>query len=280
MSRVFKGLFFCICIMSAEAFGAQLPDVLKDIPLPGVNLYAARTARESGDPVGPKESVVGALPDKSVTLQISPDAVRVEFNGNAGFNADEMAKAYLKAMSLKGARLLNVVRDEDEPKYNGLWVFEMPVGGVTQKMALWINGRSASQHYWYVWPVKNVQLTAQEMQKKINETGAVSLYLNFDNNKSLIRPVDRPQLEQAAGMLKKNQQLNLRVEGHTDNVGQAKTNLTLSAYRAQSVVDALVAMGVAKDRLTSLGLGDTKPLSDNASPEGRAKNRRVELVKR
>ena len=68
------------------------------------------------------------------------------------------------------------------------------------------------------------------------------------------------------------------VEGHTDNQGVAGKNMTLSQERAQSVVDYLVSRGVAKDRITAKGLGDTKPIADNKSAEGRAQNRRVEIV--
>jgi len=71
----------------------------------------------------------------------------------------------------------------------------------------------------------------------------------------------------------------MRVEGHTDNVGRAAANQTLSQQRAEAVVAWLAARGIDAARLGAAGLGDSKPLADNGSEEGRAKNRRVELVK-
>ena len=76
-----------------------------------------------------------------------------------------------------------------------------------------------------------------------------------------------------------NADLKLRVEGHTDNVGAAAANQALSEKRAQAVKAWLVNHGVGTDRLVAKGLGDTKPVEDNSTDEGRAKNRRVELAK-
>ena len=69
----------------------------------------------------------------------------------------------------------------------------------------------------------------------------------------------------------------LRIEGHTDNVGAAEANLTLSGQRALTVKNAAIAKGVAKDRLIAAGFGQNKPLADNSTEEGRAKNRRTEF---
>jgi OOP family OmpA-OmpF porin len=74
--------------------------------------------------------------------------------------------------------------------------------------------------------------------------------------------------------------LNLEVQGHTDNQGNAAANQTLSERRAQAVVEWLSTHGVEGARLTAKGLGQTKPVADNSIDDGRAKNRRVELVKR
>lgn len=74
--------------------------------------------------------------------------------------------------------------------------------------------------------------------------------------------------------------LRLGVEGHTDNTSTAAHNQQLSEARAQAVVAALVAQGIAASRLQAAGFGQTRPLADNATEPGRAQNRRVELVKR
>ena len=86
-------------------------------------------------------------------------------------------------------------------------------------------------------------------------------------------------MEEVVALLKADSVLRLSIEGHTDNVGNAVTNKTLSQARAQSVVKALVASGIDAKRLQAKGFGSEVPVADNRSEEGRAKNRRVELVK-
>jgi outer membrane protein OmpA-like peptidoglycan-associated protein len=83
-----------------------------------------------------------------------------------------------------------------------------------------------------------------------------------------------------ATLLKSNPTLKLGVEGHTDNVGDAASNKKLSEARAKSVTAAIVASGVDAARLSAAGFGQEKPVADNRTEEGRAKNRRVELVKK
>jgi outer membrane protein OmpA-like peptidoglycan-associated protein len=74
--------------------------------------------------------------------------------------------------------------------------------------------------------------------------------------------------------------MKISIEGHTDNVGAAAANKTLSDNRARSVMNAVVGGGIAANRLSAAGFGADKPIADNRSEDGRAKNRRVELVKR
>jgi outer membrane protein OmpA-like peptidoglycan-associated protein len=84
-------------------------------------------------------------------------------------------------------------------------------------------------------------------------------------------------LDGVADELKKYENVNAEVQGHTDSHGPEGANLALSAERAQSVLDYLVQRGVPADRLTSKGYGETMPIAENSTPEGRAQNRRVEL---
>ena len=79
--------------------------------------------------------------------------------------------------------------------------------------------------------------------------------------------------------MKEKPEIIFSVEGHTDNVGDEEANQKLSEERAKAVVTKLVEMGITNDRLSAKGFGESKPLSDNHSPEGRANNRRVEFVK-
>lgn len=101
----------------------------------------------------------------------------------------------------------------------------------------------------------------------------------FDTGSARLRPESTPTLRDIANALRRDGALRLRIEGHTDNTGQAATNRTLSEQRAQAVVAYLTEReGIAASRLEAAGLGDTVPVADNATPEGRQQNRRVELV--
>lgn len=80
-------------------------------------------------------------------------------------------------------------------------------------------------------------------------------------------------------VMRNNPGLKFEIDGHTDNSGQSTHNLTLSQQRAASVKKQLVSMGIDASRLTTKGFGDTKPIADNNTPEGRANNRRVEFVR-
>jgi outer membrane protein OmpA-like peptidoglycan-associated protein len=102
----------------------------------------------------------------------------------------------------------------------------------------------------------------------------------FATGKADLRPESRPVLKEIASTLKKYGDLKILIEGHTDNVGAAASNLTLSDSRAAAVKAALVADYAADGaRITTKGLGDTKPAAPNATAAGRAQNRRVEVVK-
>jgi OOP family OmpA-OmpF porin len=123
-------------------------------------------------------------------------------------------------------------------------------------------------------------VTASAMLEALNQDGHVALYINFDTGKSTIKPESEKIIAQIVEMLKSNPELKLNVEGHTDNVGNPKSNQTLSEERAKSVVAAIVAQEINGERLSSVGHGQDKPIADNSTEDGRAKNRRVELVKK
>jgi outer membrane protein OmpA-like peptidoglycan-associated protein len=102
----------------------------------------------------------------------------------------------------------------------------------------------------------------------------------FATGKADLQPESRPVLKEIAATLKQHADLKVLIEGHTDNVGAAASNLTLSDARAAAVKSALVAeYGVDADRVSTKGLGDTKPAAPNTTAAGRAQNRRVEVVK-
>lgn len=102
--------------------------------------------------------------------------------------------------------------------------------------------------------------------------------VNFDFDKYNIRPDAVPILEQACSILKQDPNIDVVCRGYTDGIGTVAYNLTLSDHRANAVRDWLVKCGVQAKRLTSKGFGKSDPVATNATPEGRAQNRRTELV--
>lgn len=102
----------------------------------------------------------------------------------------------------------------------------------------------------------------------------------FDTDKDVIKPESAPVVKLIAQGLEKNPDLKLLIEGHTDSVGDAAHNLDLSKRRAEAVKAVLIGQfNVDASRLSATGLGSTKPVDSNDTPQGRAQNRRVELVK-
>jgi outer membrane protein OmpA-like peptidoglycan-associated protein len=102
--------------------------------------------------------------------------------------------------------------------------------------------------------------------------------IQFEPGKFVLKTTSFAILDQIANVLIANPTYLLDVRGHTDNVGDSISNLTLSAARASAVRDYLINKGVAEKRITSQGFGDTKPVGDNKTPIGKALNRRVEFV--
>ncbi|RCV86639.1 OmpA family protein [Billgrantia montanilacus] len=93
-----------------------------------------------------------------------------------------------------------------------------------------------------------------------------------------IRPGAHRELDQVANTLRENPGMRVRIEGHTDHVGSAEYNQGLSQRRAESVRDFLVSRGIAANRMTTVGHGESRPVATNETDEGRAQNRRVEIV--
>ena len=124
------------------------------------------------------------------------------------------------------------------------------------------------------------EVTAGDMLAALNKQGFVALYINFDTDKATIKPESKPIIDQIVKLLKDNPVLKVGIEGHTDSTGTPARNKTLSQQRAESVVSALVKAGIDAKRLTAAGWGQDKPIADNKTEEGKAKNRRVEIVKK
>jgi OOP family OmpA-OmpF porin len=128
---------------------------------------------------------------------------------------------------------------------------------------------------------KMVTVDAATMAKDISATGKVAIYgLYFDTDKAELKPESTPSLDEIGKLLKGQPNLKVYIVGHTDNVGGFDYNTNLSQRRAKSVVDRLIQnYGILADRLKPVGAGLIAPIASNDDEAGRAKNRRVEIVK-
>ena len=127
---------------------------------------------------------------------------------------------------------------------------------------------------------QKVEMNADYLDEQIGRTGRIALYgINFATGRAVITPDSTKLLDAIATLLKKKE-WRLRIEGHTDTVGNEKANLELSKKRALAVKEYLVTeQKIEESRLTTDGFGGSKPIDENTTEAGRAKNRRVELVK-
>ena len=103
--------------------------------------------------------------------------------------------------------------------------------------------------------------------------------IRFDVNKATIKPESNGAINKIFSLMNKQPELNFSVEGHTDSDGDDAKNMELSKARGKAVMERLISLGIDANRLKSTGWGESKPLADNGTAEGKANNRRVEFVK-
>ncbi len=117
------------------------------------------------------------------------------------------------------------------------------------------------------------------VEQKIIEKGRVTMDVEFDTGKAIVKPAYYKEIEAVADVLKKYPDLKIVVEGHTDNVGGEKYNLNLSQKRAEAIKAVMVQkFNIEASRITAKGFGFSNPLADNSTKEGRQQNRRVEAA--
>lgn len=130
--------------------------------------------------------------------------------------------------------------------------------------------------------IKNVRMAKGAVplyDKFLTDGKFVTTGIKFDVNKATIKPESMGTINYVVKMMQDHPELNFSVEGHTDSDGDEESNQKLSEARAKAVLDIMVKAGISEDRLRSKGYGESKPMTDNATSEGKAQNRRVEFVK-
>jgi outer membrane protein OmpA-like peptidoglycan-associated protein len=126
---------------------------------------------------------------------------------------------------------------------------------------------------------QDIEANAEVFSNDIRTTGHAAVYgIYFDTGKFNIKPESAQAIAEITKLLKSDPGLKIHVVGHTDNVGGVESNIKLSQSRAESVVQALRNNGIASGRLKAFGCGQFAPVMSNKNEDGRAKNRRVELV--
>jgi outer membrane protein OmpA-like peptidoglycan-associated protein len=194
-----------------------------------------------------------------------PDAMQEQVRGRVAHIRVLMDGAYFK-MYTNERRMYNIPE---------LWFKRDSV------IRIFMNGGEESGNDNYITSIRVAQSETDVLYDALAAKGRWATQgILFATGKADLKPESRPVLKEIATTLKEHGDLKVLIEGHTDNVGSAAANLTLSEARAAAVKAALVAdFAIEAGRITTKGLGDTKPAVPNATPEGRAQNRRVEVVK-
>ncbi|HEU5161678.1 MAG TPA: OmpA family protein [Thermoanaerobaculia bacterium] len=188
----------------------------------------------------------------------------------------EVIRNYENALKKIGAKIQGV-----DPR-GGWWVNgTLTVDG----KEVWAEAQKGNGKIWLrIVRTKEMEQTivadAAGLANDLKSTGHVAVHgIYFDTNKSDLKPESAQAVGEIAKMLKADPSLKVYVVGHTDTVGNVEANLKLSQARAEAVVQALSKDGIAPARLKSFGNGPFAPVASNATEDGKAKNRRVELVK-
>jgi OmpA-OmpF porin, OOP family len=199
--------------------------------------------------------------------------------------ADEDQVGQILAYNENQERVLVAKSKDAKPTYYYIFVTSYKDGVIPERLQSSVAKESALAELIVIAPEameENMTLVnAADMSKALADSGKVALYgINFDTDKDTLRPDSERTLMEIGKLMADDPRLNIHVVGHTDNQGKPDYNLDLSRRRAAAVTRALTSKyGIAASRLDAFGCGQYAPAASNDSEEGRAKNRRVELVK-
>jgi outer membrane protein OmpA-like peptidoglycan-associated protein len=271
----FLAFFLTILIFSSFSIVLAQPDRAgsKDPPLfsrmPGFYIFAYKETEfnryEFPLEGGKKIAVEGRYYE--VGYKVNPD-IQIP-------SPIQVNRNYLNAAKAIGGQQVASLR--------GGWASVVKV--VKNNMETWVYINAYNQEYHLIIVEKqfmeqDVTANADTMAKSIKDTGKAAIYgIYFDSGKAIVKPESDPALKEINKMLQADPNLKLYVVGHTDNQGGYDYNMKLSKERADAVVKVLISQySVNTSRLQPCGVGPVAPVASNLAEEGRAKNRRVELV--
>ncbi|MBN1356937.1 OmpA family protein [bacterium] len=205
------------------------------------------------------------------------EALDAEGNPNESISPVEIMENYKAAALEKGGKILL------EDGNNGYLTFTIP-GPDTAITWCYVEASTGSYSI-YIIEEKNFEkklnFSADHIRKELEARGKTTVQgILFDLDKATLKLESLTPLQEVVKALLADRNLNIEIQGHTDNQGSAEHNLKLSESRAGAVRDFLVLFGVDPQRLTAKGCGMSVPVASNDTEDGRARNRRVELVKR
>lgn len=266
------------------AAGAALPPELADLVPAGAALEQEQDPANSADKT---YRVAGTLPSGADHVVVLKGTRLYEMRMPVKEDPSRSAIVALfkhyddKVRQLGGKRLNNGFRTDSWLDLNAkLHVFSRPTDKGEVQFALWIQD-GGKLHFLMLFPPADARSATQsELAGRLANFGSAPLYIEFDTNKSVLKADGLAAVAEVVKLMKADPSLQLSIEGHTDNVGQPAANQALSLARAQSVMGAVVAGGIDAKRLGASGFGATRPVAPNDTEAGRARNRRVELVKR
>lgn len=242
-----------------------------------VTNYAITKCTNNFDAV---EFNLAPLREKMITQEGAKTSIRYEFISTTG----KKKSSYFK--------ILRHYENEAQ-KSGGITMFLSTSEGIgvfkiskDNKEIAWVKvecGGNDSANF-YVLTIVELQLVKNEINSNdllnaLNNNRHIILYFSFENGIAAIMPESQKVIDLIAEILKANTSIRLSIEGHSDNEGTPEQNKVLSENNAKVVMNSLIANGVDESRFSIIGWGQDKPISDNSSEGGKAKNRRVEIVK-
>ena len=269
---------FCVSFFSSQSLGQDAMEhtVIKPMPKSVLNSSLSKKLKFSSYSFRiEKGKKVVTVEKKGKFWKLHYTIKNAQGQTDKSVSRAEITANYKAAAMEKGGAVLY-------ERKNGKLTFTLPLpnGGTTWTF---VSARTGSYDIFIIEEAgfkRRLTFGADQMKKALDEKGNISVYgINFDINKDNLQLGAEKVLTEIVKLLKHNPGLKIEIQGHTDNTGSAQHNLDLSKHRAETVKKFLLIYGIDSLRMIPKGYGMKKPVAPNDTQEGRAMNRRVELVK-